>query len=322
MDDSSPTRRSRLGPRGVTLLGLVGNVLLGAGKIAVGTAFHSQAILADGLHSLTDLAGDLAVLAGLSLSGKPADREHHYGHRRAATLATLGIALLLMFAAAYVVFESISQLREPAETDLRAGLPLAMALASIVIKEALYHVTIRVGRRAGDHSVIANAWHHRSDAWSSLAAAVGLAAAAIGGPGWRFLDLVAAVGIGAVLMIAAFRIPRGAMGELMDAAPSRAMQERIEEAVAGTEGVRGFHGFRARRLGGEGGDGHSHPGRPRPDRSRRPRHRHRGPPPRRRLLSGGDYGDRPRRAGGSRPGTVALSLRPGTAALSAAVPRR
>ena len=252
MDDAGkPSLPRWRGPTGVTLLGLVIDLALGAAKLLAGVFCHSQAILADGLHSASDAATDLAVLAGLRISGRPADENHPYGHRRAMTLVTAVLGLLLLGAGGYVLYASVVGVGErggPA-SEVRPSLPLAMAVLSIVLKEALYHVTVRTGRRAGDSSLIANAWHHRSDAASSVAAAAGLTAVAIGGPRWHFLDHLTAMILASFLAVVALRILRDAAEELMDRAPSPAELEQIAASVAGTRGVRSFHAFR--RLGGK-----------------------------------------------------------------------
>jgi len=235
---------------GVTVLGLAVNAALGVAKVLAGILWHSQTIFADGLHSLSDLASDVAVLAGLRVSGRPADEDHRYGHRRAMTLATAVLALLLMGATAFIGYHALQDLLARVSPPIQASLPLAIAVVSIVSKEWLYRLTLRVGRRAGDTSVVANAWHHRGDAWSSVAAAAGLAAVAFGGQRWHFVDHVTALVLGVVLAVIAYRILGQAIAELMDRAPSRATIRRIEQAVLATDGVRGFHALRARRLGG------------------------------------------------------------------------
>jgi len=249
--DAEPDKAWRtLGPQAVTVLGLAGNLALSGAKLAAGWFCFSQAIFADGLHSLSDCATDLAVLAGLRISGQPADDCHPYGHRRAMTLVTAALALILLGAGGWVVYVALRDMAR-AHHAVRVGLPLAIAIVSVVSKEALYHVTVRVGRRAGDLSVVANAWHHRSDAWSSVVAAVGLAAVAIGGPRWQFLDHVAAMVLASFLAVVAVRLLREAGAELMDEAPGAELMRPIEQAVANTPGVDSFHAVRARRLGGK-----------------------------------------------------------------------
>ena len=240
-----------LSAAGVTFLGLGANVLLAMTKLAAGVTCGSQTIFADGLHSLSDLATDLAVLAGIRISGRPADETHPYGHRRVMTLVTALLGVALMAAGAFVVWRAAGAVHHGEHRpEVRAALPLALACASIVIKELLYRLTVRVGRRAGDTSVLANAWHHRSDALSSVAAAAGLSAVLLGGAKWQVLDQVTAMVLACFLAVVAWRIIRGAGDELMDRAPSPQVLEQIQQAVGQTDGVRSFHAFRARNLGG------------------------------------------------------------------------
>jgi cation diffusion facilitator family transporter len=248
-ETDNPT--ARMSTVGVTVLGLGANVLLSVTKLAAGVMCSSQTILADGLHSLSDLVTDVAVLAGIRISGRPADESHPYGHRRVMTLVTAMLGVLLMTAGAFVVWQAVGAVHHGGpRSEVRAALPLALACASIVIKELLYRLTVRVGRRAGDTSVMANAWHHRSDALSSVAAAAGLSAVLLGGAKWQVLDQVTAMILACFLAVVAWRIIRGAGDELMDRAPSRRVLEQIEQAVGQTGGVRSFHAFRARKLGG------------------------------------------------------------------------
>jgi len=237
-------------PHGVTWLSVTLNLLLSTGKILAGFFCNSQTIVADGVHNLSDLATDVAVLAGLRVSGKPADSDHHYGHLRVTTLVTMFVGATLLAAAAWVAFRGIVTLREPHE-PIRAAVPFWIAILSVVFKESMYQITVRVGRRAGDASIIANAWHDRSDAWTSVAAAAGLAGVAIGGPSWAFLDHVTAVVLASFVVVIGARILYDAGCELVDRAPDPRTQAAIEAIVATTEGVKGYHAVRARRIGGK-----------------------------------------------------------------------
>lgn len=225
------------------------NVLLTIGKVAVGLLFNSAAIIADGLHSGSDLASDAAVLWGISASRRPADADHQYGHSRYEAIVTMVVGFLLVVAALWVGIESVGtmQVRHSGPTS---WLPFCAALATIVAKEVLYRLTVRVGRKHKNSSIVANAWHHRSDAFSSLAAAVGIAGATAGGPRWAFLDHLTAVVLAAFLVIMGVRIVRDAMQELSDRAPDPATKERIHAAIVGIKGVVGFHACRARRSAG------------------------------------------------------------------------
>lgn len=235
--------------QGVTWLGFWINTSLAAGKIVSGVLFGSQIILADGFHSSSDLVTDVMVLAGLRVSDRPADANHQYGHRRVTTLVAAFVGVSLFAAAAWIAWSAIATLRQP-HGVIRAAVPLAMALVSIPLKELLYRVTRAVGERERDSSLLANAWHHRTDAFTSVAAAAGLAGVLLGGPAWAFLDHVVAIVLAAFLAVVAVSIMRESLEELVDSAPSGEIMNRINMCIAGTPGVRIHHEMRARKLGG------------------------------------------------------------------------
>jgi len=239
-----------LTPRRVTWLGLIANAALAVLKVSAGVVCHSQTILADGLHSGSDLVTDVAVLASLRVSRRQPDSDHHYGHRRVSTLAGLFVGSALLLAAGWIVASAILTYGDP-HVQLRPAVPLALAVVSIIIKEVLFHLTRRVGRRTSDLALMANAWHHRTDAFTSVAAAAGLAGVAFGGARWAFLDHLTAVVLAAFLLVVAVRIIRQAASELVDRAPAAATLAGIQRAVAATEGVKSFHAFRARETGGK-----------------------------------------------------------------------
>ena len=245
--DSNPNRFS---PVGVTWAGIAVDVLLGTGKVISGFAFHSQAILADGFHSLSDLVTDLAVLVGLRVSGKPADEDHHFGHQRVSTLVALFIGAMLLGAALWISYEAVSTLRQKHD-NVAPAIPFIMAVVSIIVKEALYQVTRIAGQRSGNPAVMANAWHHRTDAFSSVAVAAGLGAVMIGGPQWAFLDHVVALVLSAFLAWVAVRTMARASSELIDRAPDDDTLTAIRESISGTDGVLDFHAVRARQVGGK-----------------------------------------------------------------------
>lgn len=250
MTGQEKTTTGILTARGVTLLGMVVNMLLSAGKVACGWIFGSQALLADGLHSLSDLVSDFAVLAGIQVSQKPADSTHPWGHRRFSTMAAMFVGSLLGLLACGIMYRAVVSFRIE-HPPLTSVVPLIVAAATIPTKEVLFHLTARVGRRLGDVSLAANAWHHRSDAFSSVAATAGLAVVAVGGPGWAFVDELTALVLAAFLLTAAVRILWSSASELTDRAPDKAVVEEIERAIAQTRGVRDHHAVRARQIGGK-----------------------------------------------------------------------
>ncbi|HUT56303.1 MAG TPA: cation diffusion facilitator family transporter [Phycisphaerae bacterium] len=241
--------------KGVTWVSLVVNMVLAGAKVLAGIVFRSQTILADGLHSASDLVTDLAVLAGVRASSKPADMDHHYGHRRISTLVGLFIGASLAGAAAWIVYDSVNAfhgyLHGRFSGMTRATVPFWLAIVSIPAKELMFRLTRSVGRKTSDVSVIANAWHHRTDAFTSVAAAVGLGGVLMGGHDWRFLDPLTATALATLLLLAAVRIVSSSASELIDRAPSRAELACIEQALAETRGVHSYHAFRARQIGGK-----------------------------------------------------------------------
>lgn len=237
--------------RGVTVSGMVINVGLTVGKVIIGTIAGSTAIIADGLHSASDLASDFAVLWSIRAARRPADKDHHYGHSRYEAIATLFIGILLVAAALFVATEAITTIGRQHGT-IRNWWPLWMALVSIVLKELLFWWTRAVGRRYRNAAVVANAWHHRSDAFSSVAAAAGIAGALLGGPDWAFLDHITAVVLSAFLVIIGLRIVRDSLARLSDRAPNEQSVREIQAVICAINGVRSFHAFRARHSGAGG----------------------------------------------------------------------
>ena len=236
-------------PKRVTLLGLAINVGLAAVKVSVGLLTGARALLADGLHSVSDLASDAAVLLGLRFSGRPADEDHHYGHRRVATLVSMAVGVSLLVTAGWIIYDAIASYGQPHRIQVGL-LPFLVAVGSMVPKELLYHVTRRVGLRAKDPSVVANAWHHRTDAFTSLAAAAGIAGATFGGQRWAFLDRFAAALLAAFLAVTAIKLVRDAVCELIDRAPRRELVRRVEGSVDSVPGVRASHRLRVRQMAG------------------------------------------------------------------------
>ena len=239
-----------LTPRSVTWLGLVADALLGSAKIVAGVVFASQAILADGFHSGSDLITDVAVLAGLGMSQRPADGSHPYGHRRISTLVAMFVGAGLLIVAGSIAYGAVLSLRTP-HPQTKSLVPLALALTTVPVKELLYRLTRRVGVRTGDLSLTANAWHHRSDAFTSVAAATGLSVIAIGGPAWAFVDEATAMVLTGFLGVAAVKILRDSGAELIDRATAAATVAAIKQAVEQTDGVRDYHAVRARQVGGK-----------------------------------------------------------------------
>jgi len=256
--DAPATADGTAGPAGacplsagqVTWLGLGVNGVLATVKIVAGWMLHSQALTADGLHAASDLGTDVATLWSLGVSTRPPDAGHPYGHRRIGTLIAFAIALLLGAAGGWVFWQALLTLGGQSPREAVRPLAVAFSAASIPFKEALYRMSMCIGRRTGDLTVQANAWHHRTDALASLAATAGLVGVALGGQAWMFLDSAAALVLAAFLVAVSVGLIVRAVGDLTDRAPRQATQAAIVRAVAATGGVRGFHACRARLVGG------------------------------------------------------------------------
>ncbi|MBK5926044.1 cation diffusion facilitator family transporter [Rhodobaculum claviforme] len=233
--------KRRAGWAGVAL-----NAPLAAAKIAAGIAAQSQALVADGVHSLSDLASDAAILWALGHAHRPPDAGHPFGHGRFETLATLVVATLLALAAAGILVDAGLRVIDP-PAAAPGALALWVAGAAIVLKEGLYHYTRVVALRTGSAMMMANAWHHRSDALSSVVALAGIGAAMAGWPG---MDALAAALIALLLGRIAWSFGRPAVAELVDAAPPQDMAAPVAAALAAVPGVHDVHDLRLRQTGG------------------------------------------------------------------------
>lgn len=234
--------------RSVTWLSVVLNIALGIAKVVTGYLGQSRALLADGLHSMTDLASDAAVLLGMNIASRPADEDHPYGHHKVASLVTLFIAASLLLFCALIIIDSVRVLRigQPAVPHWPT---LAVALLSIAVKEFLFRRTRSVGLRLNSQMLVANAWHHRTDSFSSILAAAGIATAMVLGSEWALLDAVVAVLLGAYLGREGFRLLRQAIDDLMDTAPGRSVVDDLREHILEDPEALSYHDFRARRVG-------------------------------------------------------------------------
>lgn len=234
--------------RQVTWVSLGVNLLLSALKAAAGIVGNSHAVVADAVHSLSDSTTDIAILIGAGFWGAPADDSHPYGHRRIETIVSIAIGAVLAAAGVGLVLSAVTTMREGhAETPGRIA--LAAAIASMIVKETLYRWTYRVGKRLHSLSLKANAWHHRSDALSSIptALAVGMA---ILSPAWAFLDRVGAVVVSVFVFHAAFKVAWPCLRELVDEGAPGDTTDRIKTIAFSVEGVRQVHRLRARYTGG------------------------------------------------------------------------
>jgi len=229
----------------ITLIGVGINLILTGLKFGAGIATGSMALIADGIHSLSDLATDVVVLGGLRLSRRPADRSHAYGHGKFETVATTLVALALFAAGGWIAGEAVTALIE-GEVSVPGPIVAGVAALSVVAKEWLFRATQRVARRLRSTSLEANAWHHRSDAFSSVAVLVGGLAATMGFPQG---DQAAAIAVALLIGWAAVGILRRALYELTEGALPEGEQGQVVRAIAGVDGVRSWHKLRTRHSG-------------------------------------------------------------------------
>lgn len=239
--------RSYLAARRVTWAGLVANLALAAIKIAAGVVGHSRAVVADGVHSISDIATDLVVLFGMRYWSAPADANHPHGHRRIETLVTLAIGAAL-FAVAFVLAWEVLHTLTVSAPDAPGPIALAAAVLSIVTKESLYRWTAVVGRRVNSPALVANAWHHRSDAFSSVPAVIAVAGAMIV-PRWAWLDKIGALVVCGFIVWAAWRIVSPALAELSDRGAPEDTLADLERLATEVAGVRSAHALRTRYVG-------------------------------------------------------------------------
>jgi cation diffusion facilitator family transporter len=231
----------------VTFWGAVLNVVLSALKIAAGTFGRSHAVLADGFHSLSDLATDIAILIGSKYWSRPPDISHPHGHRRIETFISFAIGLALAGVAVGIGWSSISALQNGVK-EMPGMVALAAALVSIIVKEGLYRWTVLTAHRVKSPAVEANAWHHRSDALSSIPAAAAVAGAALS-PKLVFLDAVGGIVVSLFVLHAAWKILLPVVRELADTGAPEGMIERISAIVLAIDGVHDVHHIRTRYLG-------------------------------------------------------------------------
>lgn len=236
----------------VTLQGAAVNLALSAGKIAAGVWGRSAAMLADGVHSLSDLLSDFVVLVFVRISSKKNDRDHEYGHGKFETLATLIVSLILLAVGAIFLADGIGSIVSVLSggTISRPGyVALAAAAVSIVSKEWLYRYTVRVGRQVESPVMVANAWHHRSDALSSIASFLGIGGAILLGDRWTLLDPLASCGISIAIVVVAVKMAGPSLNELLDRSLPEDVEQDIISAASSVCGVADVHGLKTRRNG-------------------------------------------------------------------------
>jgi len=275
---------------GITLLGLGMNVGLMGLKVGLGLALGSTALFADGIHSLSDLATDFITLGGLRLARKPPDESHAYGHGKFETLAGALVALALLGVGVFIVLQAVRILREGAMVRLGWAVALTAGL-SVLLKEWLYRATVAVGKELRSAALLANAWHHRSDALSSIPVLIGGICVSFG---LTKVDGIAAIVVALLIGWAAYDILRRAMHELSEGAFPKKEQEKVIAAIEGVEGVQSWHKLRTPLFRPGCVRGRAYPGGSRPHRGGIPPHRHRGGGSRAESLKRQGFRHRPR----------------------------
>jgi cation diffusion facilitator family transporter len=236
----------------VTLVGSVVNLLLVALKAVAGIAGHSAAMVADAIHSLSDFLTDIVVIVFVGISARPQDEGHDYGHGKFETVATLFIGLALAAAAIGIVVSGATKLAAWLQGEALPSpgrLALWAALASIVAKEILYRYTIFKGRKLNSKALEANAWHHRSDALSSIGAAIGIGGAIFLGDRWTVLDPLASIVVGAMLVKVAWDLLGPCFRELTDSSLPAETEQKMLSVIASVPGVSNPHDLRTRQIG-------------------------------------------------------------------------
>ncbi|MGI6815344.1 cation diffusion facilitator family transporter [Bacteroides sp. KG123] len=250
LDKESAVRKKEI--YRVTIAGSIVNFLLLVFKFFAGIAGHSAAMLADAVHSLSDFVTDIIVIAFVRISAKPEDQGHDYGHGKYETLATAIIGVFLLFVGFGIFWNGASSIYRFLQGDTLqepGRVALVAAILSIIFKEALYQYTVFKGRKLNSQAVIANAWHHRSDALSSIGAASGIGGAILLGSQWRILDPVAAVVVSFFIMKVAVQLLIPCVDELLEKSLPAEVEDRILETILSFPGVTSPHHLRTRRIG-------------------------------------------------------------------------
>ena len=238
--------------RKITLVGFLVNTVLTVFKIVAGILGHSGAMLADGIHSLSDFLTDIVVLIGFKLTEKPEDESHNYGHDKYETLATVVISIFL----AVIGFEILKAGGVKVIAAMKGELlprpriiALIAAALSILVKELLYRYTMLTGKKINSQVIVANAWHHRSDAFSSLGTLIGIGAAILLGEKWAILDPIASIIVSLFVFKVALDILVPAINELMESSLGKEETENIKDIILCKEKVLSFHKLRTRKVG-------------------------------------------------------------------------
>lgn len=238
--------------RNVTLWGALVNIVLTVAKLLAGIFGMSAAMVADGVHSLSDLLSDLVVLIFTHVSSKDKDRKHAFGHGKFETMATLIVSVILAVVAYRLMVNGVKSIVDIATGEMLPEpryIALIAAVVSIIAKEILYQWTVKVGKKTNSTVVIANAWHHRSDALSSIGSLIGIGGAIILGDEWTMLDPIASCVISVAIAITAVRIAIPSLAELLETSLPENIENQIIKTASEVAGVRDIHELKTRRNG-------------------------------------------------------------------------
>lgn len=233
-------------------MGSIVNMILLILKFAAGILGHSAAMVADAVHSLSDFLTDIVVIAFVRLSSKPADKDHDYGHGKYETIATSIIGMALIVVAVMLGWNGIDKIIHVIQGNKLESpgiIALVAAIVSILLKEWVFRITRKVALEVNSQALEANAWHHRSDALSSVGTTIGIGGAVLLGSNWAVLDPIAAVVVSVLIFITAFRLLRQASGELLEESLPKETEDKIEEIVYRDTLVRDIHNLHTRRIG-------------------------------------------------------------------------
>ena len=236
----------------VTIIGSIVNLMLLIFKFLAGIFGHSAAMIADAVHSLSDFITDIIVIVFVRISSKPADSTHRYGHGKFETLASAIIGCVLLGVGVGIFVSGVRSIVDAWRGEVLVApskLALIAAAVSIVLKEGLYHYTVYEGKRLNSQVVVINAWHHRSDALSSIGTLLGIGGAIFGGAKWHVLDPVAAVVVSLFIMKAAISVLKISLDELLEHSLPKDIEQEIKQIILSVDGVSSPHHLRTRRVG-------------------------------------------------------------------------
>ena len=241
--------------RKVTWIGFWINAFLGVAKVLSGIFSKSSALVADGIHSFSDFFSDIIVITMVGISRKKPDPHYQFGHGRFEALATVLLSLILMLVAIGIIYEgivNIIQFCEGSQLPKPGWIALFIIVISILSKEWLFHYTKRAGEKIKSEAVIANAWHHRSDSFSSIATLIGVGGSMFLGEKWRILDPIAAVVVGLFIIAVSVGLSKPALDEMLGASLSKDSKKALLKALKNTKGVLSYHEFRTFKSGNDG----------------------------------------------------------------------